>query len=82
MKPITDILYPEFLVKTELPVNEQAALFKYAEQQNLGCPTTNEWAFVYDGRAYLAQAYVRGIVYMQLDDLNSLAWVEKPKVKP
>ncbi|MBI3914489.1 MAG: hypothetical protein HY327_09955 [Chloroflexi bacterium] len=63
---------------TWMPINDQAALYQYAQEQNLGYPQTDEFEYTFNGAAYLAQVFNLGIVYVKKGDWGNVKWVKKP----
>lgn len=61
-----------------MPINMDGALFKFAMQQNLGYPQTDEFEFTFNNASYVGQVYHLGIVYAAKDDLGNCKWVKKP----
>lgn len=60
-----------------MPINTDGALFKFAMQQNLGYPQTDEFEFTFNHTSYVGQVYHGGIVYAAKDDLGHCKWVKK-----
>jgi hypothetical protein len=63
---------------TWMPINDQAALYQYAQKNNLGYPQTDEFEFTVGGVAYVGQVYNYGIVYVKQGDWGNCKWVKKP----
>lgn len=61
-----------------MAINTGAALYKYAQQQNLGYPQTDEYEFAFEGRTFVGQVFNLGIVYSEKGDWKSCRWVKKP----
>ncbi len=55
-----------------------AALYQFAQTNNLGYPQTDEFEFIYDNNTYLAQVFNLGIVYVKKGAWTEVAWVKKP----
>jgi hypothetical protein len=55
-----------------IPLNPDAAFYKFARQQNLGERLTREYDVEYQGRSYRAQIYEKGIVYTEVGDWGNL----------
>ncbi|MBI3536136.1 MAG: hypothetical protein HY070_01020, partial [Chloroflexi bacterium] len=53
---------------TWMPINDKAALYLFAQKNNLGYPQTDEFEFTYSGAGYIAQVYNLGIVYVKKGD--------------
>jgi hypothetical protein len=63
---------------TWMPINTDAALYQFAQANNLGYPQTDEFQFTFGGDAYVGQVYNLGIVYCKAGDWGNIAWVKKP----
>jgi len=61
-----------------MPINDQAALYKFAQQNNLGYPQTDEYEFTCNTVGYLGQVFNLGIVYVKKGDWGNVKWVKKP----
>ena len=61
-----------------MPINTDGALYKFAMQQNLGYPQTDEFEFTFNNVAYVGQVYNLGIVYVVKGDWGNCKWVKKP----
>ena len=55
-----------------IPLNSDAMFYKIAKQQNLGERLTSEYDAQYQGKAYRAQVYERGIVYAEIGDWGNV----------
>ena len=55
-----------------IPLNPDAMFYKIAKQQNLGERLTAEYDAEYQGKAYRAQIYEKGIVYAQVGDWGNV----------
>jgi hypothetical protein len=64
--------------RTWMPINDQAALYKFAQQNNLGYPQTDEYEFICNNASYLGQVFNLGIVYVKKGDWGNVKWVKKP----
>jgi hypothetical protein len=64
--------------RTWMPINDQAALYKFAQQNNLGYPQTDEYEFTCNNAGYLGQVFNLGIVYVKKGDWGNVKWVKKP----
>lgn len=60
-----------------MPINDGAALYKFAEANNLGYPQTDEFEFTFSGASYIAQVYNLGIVYVKKGDWGNVKWTKK-----
>ena len=63
---------------TWMPINDQAALYKFAQANNLGYPQTDEFEFTFNSAGYVAQVFNLGIVYVKKGDWGNVKWVKKP----
>ena len=63
---------------TWMPINTDAALYKFALQNALGYPQTDEFEFVFDSDTYVSQVFNLGIVYVKKGDWGNVNWVKKP----
>jgi hypothetical protein len=63
--------------KPWMPINDQAALYKFAQQNRLGYPQTDEFEFVTDTDTYIGQVFNLGIVYVKKGDWSNAKWVKK-----
>ncbi len=61
-----------------MPINTDAALFKFAQSQNLGYPQTDEFQFTWNGQVYIGQVFNLGICYVKMGDWGNVQWVKKP----
>ncbi len=61
-----------------MPINTNAALYKFAQTQNLGYPQTDEFQFMWNGATYIGQVFNLGIVYVKQGDWGNVQWVKKP----
>ena len=61
-----------------MPINNQAALYKFAQQNDLGYPQSDEFGFTFNNEDYIAQVYNGGIVYVKKGDFANCKWVKKP----
>jgi len=62
--------------KPWMPINDTAALCKFALKNDLGYPQTDEFEFGADG--YIGQVFNLGIVYVKKGDWGNVKWVKKP----
>lgn len=61
-----------------MPINTAAALYRFAQSNNLGYPQTDEFEFTYGADVYIGQVYNLGIVYVKKGDWGNLKWLQKP----
>lgn len=61
-----------------MPINTDAALYKFAQANNLGYPQTDEFEFTYNNDGYIGQVYNGGIVYVKKGDWGNPKWARKP----
>lgn len=60
-----------------MPINDQAALYKFAQTKNLGYPQTDEFTVTVNGADYIAQVFNLGIVYVKVGDWGNVKWTKK-----
>jgi hypothetical protein len=63
---------------TWMPINTDAALYKFAQANNLGYPQTDEFKFTVGADRYVGQVFNLGIVYVKEGDWDNVKWVKKP----
>ena len=63
---------------TWMPINTEAALYKFAQARNLGYPQTDEFEFTYGNDGYIGQVFNLGIVYVKKGDWGNVKFVKKP----
>ena len=63
---------------TWMPINTGGALYKFAQEHNLGCPQSNEFEFTTD-TDYLGQVFVNSFVYVKKGDWGNIKWTRKVK---
>ena len=63
---------------TWMPINTDAALYKFAHANNLGYPQTDEFEFKVGVDTYVGQVFNLGIVYVKKGDWDKVKWVKKP----
>ena len=63
---------------TWMPINTGAALYQYAQQQNLGYPQTDEFEVVANGDTYVVQVFNLGLVYVKKGDWGNVQFFFKP----
>lgn len=62
---------------TWMPINTNAALYKFAQANNLGYPQTDEFECAIGTEIYLAQVFNLGIVFVKKGDWGNIQWVQK-----
>ncbi len=62
---------------TILPINTGSALYLFAQEQNLGCPQTDEFSFDAIGTTFIGQVYSLGIVFVQQGDWGNVQMTNK-----
>ena len=60
-----------------MPINDQAALYQFAQDNDLGYPQTDEFEITYKNEAYVVQVFNLGIVYVKKGDWDNVKWVAK-----
>jgi N-acetyl-anhydromuramyl-L-alanine amidase AmpD len=55
-----------------MPVNERAALHKFAVRNNLGYPQVDEFRFTVDDEEHVGQVFQRAIVFAKVADLSRI----------
>lgn len=63
--------------KPWMPVNNTAALWKFAQARGLQDQQTDEIPFTYNGDAYIAQVFNKGIVYVKVGDWGNIKYIPK-----
>ncbi len=63
---------------TWMPINTDAALYKYAQAQKLGYPQCDEFKFVLGADTYIGQVFNLGICYVKKNDWGNCKRVKKP----
>jgi len=63
---------------TWMPINTEGALYRFALEQKLGYPQTDEFEFTHDNIVYVGQVYNLGIVYVKKGDWGNVRWIKKP----
>ena len=76
--PLEQAILDEANKLTWMPINTDAALYKFAQQNNLGAPQTNEFDFQVGADAYVGQVYNGGIVFCKKGDYGNVRWTKKP----
>ena len=61
-----------------MPINTDAALYRFAQMRNLGYPQTDEFEFTSGSATYVGQVYNLGIVYVKKGDWGNVKWTAKP----
>ena len=62
---------------TWMPINTDAALYKFAQANNLGYPQTDEFTFTFENAEYLGQVFNLGIVFVKQGDWGNVRWTKK-----
>jgi hypothetical protein len=62
---------------TWMPINDQAALYEFAQENDLGYPQTDEFEFAFQNGSYVAQVFNLGIVYVKKGEWSKVKWVPK-----
>jgi murein DD-endopeptidase MepM/ murein hydrolase activator NlpD len=62
---------------TWMPVNNTAALWRFAKANGLQDQQTDELSFTFDSAAYLAQVFNLGIVYCKVGDYGNIRVIPK-----
>jgi hypothetical protein len=60
-----------------MPVNNTAALWKFAKQNGLQDQQTDELGFTYNGAEYIAQVFNLGVVYVKVGDWGNVKVIPK-----
>ena len=60
-----------------IPLNPDAALYKYGRQHDLGERISAEFTFEHEGTEYAAQAFEKGVVYVPVGQWDQLDQVER-----
>ncbi len=55
-----------------IPLNDQAALAKYAIQKKLGIPLTDEFKFTVNNVDYVGQVWSQATLYVKVGDWNNV----------
>ena len=63
--------------KPWMPVNNTAALWRFARQRGLQDQQTDEIPFTYGGEQYIAQVFNKGIVYVKVGDWENIKFIPK-----
>ena len=63
---------------TWMPINDQTALYRFAQANNLGYPQTDEFETTFNNEGYVIQVYNYGIVYVKKGDWGNIKWLKKP----
>lgn len=63
---------------TWMPINTTAALYQFAQRNNLGYPQTDEFQFTVGADQHIGQVFNGGIVYVKVGDWGNVRWVKKP----
>ncbi len=78
MTQLTDAVLAAAQQRTWMPINTNAALYRFAQQQNLGYPQTDEFKFNVGADTYIGQVFNLGIVYVKQGDWGNVKWTKKP----
>jgi hypothetical protein len=60
-----------------MPVNNTAALWKFAKANGLQDQQTDEIEFTYNGQAYVCQVFNLGVVYCKKGDWGNVMLIRK-----
>ncbi len=60
-----------------MPVNNTAALWRFAQANGLQDQQTDEISFTYNGEPYITQAFNKGIVYVKVGDWGNIKFIPK-----
>lgn len=60
-----------------MPVNNTAALWRFAQANGLQDQQTDEIPFTYNGEPYIAQVFNKGIVYVKVGDWGNIKYISK-----
>ncbi len=60
-----------------MPVNNQAALWKFAQSKGLEDQQTDELSLIYNGEEYIVQVFNLGIVYAKKGDYANIQYIKK-----
>jgi murein DD-endopeptidase MepM/ murein hydrolase activator NlpD len=60
-----------------MPVNNTAALWKFAQANGLQDQQTDEINFTYNGEQYITQVFNKGIVYVKVGDWGNIKFIPK-----
>ena len=63
--------------KPWMPVNNTAALWKFAQSKGLQDQQTDEVPFIFNGENYIAQVFNKGIVYVKVGDWGNIKDIPK-----
>ncbi len=63
--------------KPWMPVNNTAALWRFAQANGLQDQQTDEIPFTYNGAQYIAQVFNKGIVYVKVGDWGNIKFIPK-----
>ena len=74
---IAELIIAEAKKYRWMPINDGAALYKFALNHNLGYPQTDEFEFAFSGASYIGQVYNRGIVFVKKGDWGNIRWTAK-----
>ncbi len=63
--------------KPWMPVNNTAALWRYAQAHGLQDQQTDEIPFTYNGESYIAQVFNKGILFVRVGDWDNIQVIPK-----
>lgn len=63
--------------KPWMPVNNTAALWRFAQANGLQDQQTDEVPFVYNGEQYIAQVFNKGVAYVKVGDWGNIKYIPK-----
>ena len=63
--------------KPWMPVNNTAALWRFAQANGLQDQQTDEIPFTYNGTNYIAQVFNKGVVYVKVGDWGNIKFIPK-----
>jgi N-acetyl-anhydromuramyl-L-alanine amidase AmpD len=55
-----------------LPINTEAAIYRYAQDHDLGCPLSGEIPFVIGADGFLVQVFLSGVAYAKQGDWDNV----------
>ncbi len=62
---------------TWMPINTDAALYRFAQTTKLGYPQTDEFEFTFGDETYIGQVYNLGVAYVKKGDWGNVEWTPK-----
>lgn len=63
--------------KPWMPVNNTAALWRFAQAHGLQDQQTDEIPFIHNGANYIAQVFNKGVVYVKVGDWGNIKFIPK-----